>query len=190
MDRESILLVTWRQNRVLPLLVGSLVLLNAITYLSLNYLVWPQRDALEKQLMDLQSRVRQIRQADAEANTPAEIYRRGEADIQKFRAVIPAKSEFPALLGEIFSLAGQAGLTIDQIAYQPKEVEGQGLLRYGLAFSVHGDYGQLKRFIYSLEQSERLIVIDGLTLSGGRESGEATVELRLQLATFFRTDAS
>jgi hypothetical protein len=95
-------------------------------------------------------------------------------------AVIP-QSEFPALLGEIFSLASQAGLAIDQIGYQPKELEGQGLLRYGLAFSVHGDYGQVKRFIYSLEQSERLFVIDGLTLSGGQEAGEATVELRLQL---------
>jgi type IV pilus assembly protein PilO len=190
MDRESILLVAWRLNRVLPLLVGILVLLNVAAYLSLNYLASPQRDALERQLMDLQSRVRQTRQSDAEAKTPAEIYRRGEADLQKFRAVIPAKSEFPALLGEIFSLAGQAGLTIDQISYQPKEIEGRGLLHYGLAFSVHGDYGQVKRFIYSLEQSDRLIVIDGLTLSGGRESGEATVELRLQLATFFRTEAS
>jgi hypothetical protein len=85
MDRESILLVAWRQNRVLPLLVGSLVLLNAIAYLSLNYLVSPQRAALEKQLMDLQSRVRQTRQSDAEAKTPAEIYRRGEADLQKWR---------------------------------------------------------------------------------------------------------
>jgi len=190
MERESILLAAWRLNRVLPLLVGSLVLLNVVAYLSLNYLSLPQRDTLETQLMDLQARVRQNRQSDAEAKTPAEIFLRGEADLQKFRAVIPSKTEFPALLGEIFSLAGQAGLTIDQIGYQPKEVEGRGLLRYGLAFSVNGDYGQIKRFIYSLEQSERLIVIDSLTLSGGRESGLATVELRLQLATFFRTEAS
>jgi type IV pilus assembly protein PilO len=190
MDRESILLVAWRLNRVLPLAVGSLILLNVVAYLSLNYLASPQRDALEKQLFDLQSRVRQARQSDAEAKTPADIYRRGETDLQKFRAVIPAKNEFPALLGEVFFLAGQAGLAIDQISYQPKEMEGQGLLRYGLAFSVHGDYGQVKRFIYSLEQSERLIVIDGLTLSGGREPGEATVELRLQSATFFRTEGS
>jgi type IV pilus assembly protein PilO len=190
MERESILLAAWRLNRILPLLVGGLVLLNVVAYLSLNYLASPQRDALEKQLMELQARVRQNRQSDAETKTPAEIFRRGEADLQKFRAVIPSKSGFPALLGEIFSLAGQAGLTIDQIGYQPKEVEGRGLLRYGLAFSVNGDYGQIKRFIYSLEQSERLIVIDSLTLSGGRESGLATVELRLQLATFFRTEAS
>jgi type IV pilus assembly protein PilO len=182
MDRESILLIAWRLNRVLPLLVGALLLLNVVAYLALNYLASPRRDVLEKQLADLQ--------ADADAKTPAEIYRRGEADLQNFRAVIPLKGEFPALLGEIFSLAGQAGLTIDQISYQPKEEEGQGLLRYGLAFSVHGDYSQVKRFIYSLEQSERLIVIDGLALSGGRESGEAMVELRLQLATFFRTAGS
>jgi type IV pilus assembly protein PilO len=190
MERESFLRVAWRLNRFFPLLIASLILLNAAAYLLLGYVVTPQRAALEKELMDLQARTRQGRLAEAATKTPAEIYRRGEADLQKFRATIPAKSEFPALLGEIFSLANQAGLTIDQIGYQPKEVEGEGLLRYGLAFSVRGDYGQVKRFIHSLEQSERLMGIDGLTLSGGRDSGEAKVELRLQLATFFRTEAS
>lgn len=188
MDRESILLVAWRLNRFFPLLIGGLLLLNVAAYLLLNHVATPRRDALERQLMDLQSRLRQSRQSAAEAKSPAEIYRQGEADLQKFRAAIPAKNEFPALLGEIFSLADRAGLSIERIGYQPKEVEGQGLLRYGLAFSVHGDYGQLKRFIHSLERSQRLIVIDGLTLSGGREPGEAQVELRLQLTTFFRTE--
>lgn len=190
MDRESILLVAWRLNRFFPLLVGSLLLLNVAVYLLLNYAASPKREAMERQLMDLQSRVRLNRQAAVEAKSPAEIYRRGEADLQKFRAAIPAKSEFPALLGEIFSLADKTGLSIERIGYQPGEVDGQGLLRYGLAFSVHGDYGQVKRFIHFLERSDRLIVIDGLTLSGGRAAGEAQVELRLQLTTFFRTENS
>lgn len=190
MERESILLAAWRLNRFYPLLISSLLLLNVAAYLLLSYVASPKRDALERELMDLQSRVRQSRQLAVEAKSPAEIYRRGEADLQKFRTAIPAKSEFSALLGEIFSLADKAGLSIDRIGYQPKEIEGQRVLRYGLAFSVHGDYGQVKRFIHSLEQSERLIVIDGLTLSGGRESGEAQVELRLQLTTFFRTENS
>jgi type IV pilus assembly protein PilO len=185
MERESFLRLAWRMNRFFPPLIAGLILLNAAAYLLLGYVVTPQRDALEKELMDLQVRTRQSRLAEAATKTPAAIYRRGEADLLKFRETIPAKNEFPALLGEVFFLADQAGLAIDQVSYQPKEVEGQGLLRYGLAFSVRGNYGQVKRFIHSLEQSERLMIIDGLTLSGGRESGEAKVELRLQLATFF-----
>jgi type IV pilus assembly protein PilO len=190
MEREPIWLAAWRLNRFLPLMVVALILLNAAAYLSWSLVFLPRQSALEKELMGLQSRIRQARQSGLADRTPAEIYRRGEADLRLFRAAIPAKSEFPALLGDIFTLAGRAGLAIDQISYQPKEIEGQGLLRYGLAFSVHGDYGQVKRFIDSLEKSDRLLVIDGLTLSGGREEGTTKVELRLQLATFFRTEGS
>ena len=57
------------------------------------------------------------------------------------------------------------------------------MLRYGLGFSVRGDYGRIKRFIFSLEQSDRLIVIDALGLRRGGE-GEASVDLSLKLATF------
>jgi len=190
MDRVSTLLAVWRINRTFPLLVGSLILLNVLAYVLLNFIVLPQSDLLEKELLDLQARIRQARQSDGEMKTPAEIFSQGRADLEKFRATIPAKTELPALVGDVSALAGQAGLAIDNIVYQPKELEGQGLLRYGLAFSVHGEYGQVKRFIYSLEQSERLIVIDGITLSGSREPGLTKVELHLQLATFFRMDAS
>jgi type IV pilus assembly protein PilO len=189
MGHESYLRAAWRLNRIFPLAIGALLLLNAAAYLLLGHVAEPQRRSLEQQLLELQARSRQDRLADAATKTPAEIYRHGATDLQTFRAAIPVKGEFPELLGEVFSLAGRAGLAIDQVGYQPREVEGQALLRYGLAFSVRGDYGQLKRFIHALEQSQRLITIDGLTLSGGRDPGEAPVELRLQLATFFRTDA-
>lgn len=190
MERESILMAAWRLNRVFPVLIGALILINVATYLLMNYTVSPKLDALERQLIERQATVRQSRQAGAQAQAPVEIYRRGEADLEKFRASIPVRSEFTALIGEIFSLAEEAGLTIDRIGYDPKEMAGQGLLRYGLAFSVRGDYGQIKTFIYSLEQSQRLIVIDELALSGGGEPGQAQVELRLRLATFFKTEAS
>lgn len=190
MEREPIYLVAWRLNRVFPLVVCGLALLNLIVYLSLNYLVVPQRVSLEKQLVDLQTRVRQARQTDTEAKTPAEVYRRGKADLLKFREAIPTKSEFPALLAEIFSLAGRSGLVIDKIGYTPKEIEDQSVLRYGMAFSVEGDYGQVKRFISALEQSSRLIVIDDLSLSGDQEAGNSKVELSLKLATFFQSEAS
>lgn len=187
MEREPIWLTAWRLNRFLPLLIAGLFLLTAGSYLFLHFHSLPKLGALEHELIAQQAHLRQGRQ-NAERKTPAETYRQAVADLQSFRAAIPGKNEFPKLLGEIFSLSGKAGLSIDQISYQPKEVAGQGLLRYGLAFTVRGSYSQIKRFVYSLEQSERLLVIDSLTLSGGRETGEALVELRLQLATFFLTD--
>lgn len=188
MERESILLTAWKMNRTFPLMIGGLLILNIAVYLVISLATSPQLDALERQLIQQQSSQRQIR-AGAAAQNPVQAYRQGEADLEKFGAAIPSRSEFTALIGEIFSLADRAGLVIDSIGYDPKEIAGQNLLRYGFSFSVKGDYGQVKRFIHSLEQSERLIVIDDLALSGGK-AGAAQVELRLRLATFFRTEAS
>jgi type IV pilus assembly protein PilO len=191
MARESILLTTWRLNRRIPILIGGLILLNIAAYLLMSNVVAPRLDALERRYIKLQSQVRELRltgKTDAAAGSPREIYRRGEEDLGQFRAAIPPRTELTALIGEIFSLAGKAGLSIDRIGYDPTEISGRELLRYSLNFSVNGDYGQIKRFVYSLEQSGRLIAIEELSLSGGGESKEGKVNLRVRLSTYFKTD--
>lgn len=187
MARESMLLAAWRLNRGVPLLIAGLLLLNLVAYGLMTYVVAPGIDALERRYIDRQSLVREARQAGAAAASPQETYRRGQEDLGAFRAAIPSRTEFTTLIGEIFSLAEQAGLAIDRIGYDPEEVAGRGLLRYGLQFSVTGEYGEIKKFVYSLEQSERLVAIEGLTLSGGGpERGQ--VALRMRLSTYFTTD--
>lgn len=191
MARESILLTAWRLNRRIPVLIGGLILLNIAAYSIMSYVVLPRINALERRYIDRQAQVREARltgQSSASAGSPREIYRRGEEDLEKFRGAIPSRTEFTALIGEIYSLAEKAGLSIDRIGYDPKEVEGRGLLRYALNFSVSGDYGQIKRFVYSLEQSDRLIAIEEISLSGGGKSAEGEVNLRVRLSTYFKTD--
>jgi type IV pilus assembly protein PilO len=192
MARESILLTAWRLNRRIPILIVGLILLNIAAYVVMSNVVAPRLDALERRYIERQSQVREVRltgQTGAAAGSPREIYRRGVEDLGQFRTAIPPRTEFTALIGEIFSLAGKAGLSIDRIGYDPKEVAGQELLRYTLDFSVSGDYGQIKRFVYSLEQSDRLIAIEELSLSGGEgKSKEGDVNLRVRLTTYFKTD--
>ena len=138
MDRKSILLAAWRMNRRFPLLIGGLLLLNVTVYLLLTYGVAPRLDRLQRDLIEQQSFIRDVRKGGGGEQSPAAVYRRGLSDLEKFGAVLPDKNEFPALIGEIFSLAGKAGLTIDRIGYDPKEIAAKGVLRYGLGFSVRG----------------------------------------------------
>lgn len=190
MARESILLAAWRLNRRIPLLIGGLILLNILLYAAISYVVTPRLNALERLYIERQTQVREARSGGngVSAENPREIFRRGEEDLGTFRAEVPSRSEFTALIGEIYSLAGEAGLSIDRIAYDPEEIPGRALLRYTLNFSVGGDYGQIKRFVYSLEQSDRLIALEELSLSGGKaEEGE--VNLRVRLSTYFKTDS-
>jgi type IV pilus assembly protein PilO len=188
MARESIFLAAWRLNKAVPLLIGGLLLLNGAAYALMTYVVAPGIDDLERRYIERQSSVRQLRQAGAATGSPQEIYRRGVEDLEKYRAAIPSRTEFTALIGEIFSLAKKAGLSIDRISYDPKEIPDHDLLRYALNFSLGGDYGQVKKFVFSLERSERLIIIEELSLSGGGEPSQGDVNLRLRLSTYFRTD--
>ena len=106
MARESILLTAWRLNKKIPLLIGGLILLNIAAYVILSNVVAPRLDALERRYIERQSQVRQVRltgQSGAAAGSPREIFRREKKIWEVLRAAIPSRTEFTALIGEIFS---------------------------------------------------------------------------------------
>ncbi len=79
-------------------------------------------------------------------------------------------------------LSGDANLNIAQISYKSEAMKGSPLLKLDLNFSVSGHYADIKKFIYSIERSIRLIAIKQISLQG--ESSES-VSLRLSLETYF-----
>jgi type IV pilus assembly protein PilO len=178
---QGSLLAIWRANRWLPLLLMVWLLFNVGIYLWLSQVFSPQVEEQERQLLRQQNEQRQGGGGGGDALRPI------REDLQTFRQAIPGKSGLTALVQEIFTLAANAGLNIERVAYQPKEVAEHGLLHYGLTFSVSGDYGQLKKFIFSLEQSPRLLIIEEVSLSG---SDGSTVNLNIRLLTYFRVDLS
>lgn len=191
MARESLLLAAWRFNRKYPLTILGLLLLNLAVYLLMVYLVTPWVGGLERRFIEQQAQVRQTQQGLAALATPQTIFRRGQADLQSFRDEVPLRREFPALMSDLYLLAQKAGLDIERITYDPKIVTEAQLLRYSLVFSVAGDYGQVKAFVHSLEQSSRLIAIEEIALSSGEDAeGDRSVLLRLRLSTYFKADPS
>lgn len=185
MAEESLFRAAWRTNRVAPLCILALLVLNVLLYGFVTRVVIPGVDTLERRFINKQAQVREIRQEGDALETPQQVFAQGSEDLEKFWATIPSKSEFTALIGELFSLADKAGLDINQVSYTPAENAEQGVLTYGLQFSVAGDYGQIKKFVYLLEQSRRLIIIDELSLSSARGEGQE-VSLRIRLTTYFK----
>ena len=191
MARESLLVAAWRFNRKYPLLILGLLLLNLVVYLLMVYLVTPWVGGLERRFIEQQAQVRLTQQGLAALATPQTIFRQGQADLQSFRQDVPLRRDFPALMSDLYLLAQKAGLDIERITYDPKIVTEADLLRYGLVFSVAGDYGQVKAFVHSLEQSSRLIAIEEIALSSGEnDQGNRSVLLRLRLSTYFKADPS
>lgn len=184
MDRRALILAAWRVNRTFPVLIGVLLLANFAVFAFLSLRVSPELDEMERRYIARQATLRQGRQG--EAQSPAAVFRRGQDDLKKFREVLPEKADFTALIGEIYALAGAESLSIDRISYAPKEIPEEGLQRYALSFSVHGDYAQIKRFIFAIEQSRRMLSVENISLAGG-QSDRPGVDLKLQLVTYFRT---
>ncbi len=185
MRRESLLRAVWHQNRSFPVLILGLLLVNVAIYVALYAMVWPRLNTLEREFITLQARVRSDRAGAG--RTPQEAFAQAETDLAKFRAFLPERAEFPALVRDLFAQAGQSGLEIGPISYDPKELDDHQLLMYTVQFSVTGTYAGIKTFIQSLEESSRLIVLDSLALDSvaqGERVGKVT--LRLRLVTYFQ----
>ncbi len=188
MRAGSLLLAAWKASRAGAIAVGGLLVLNLALYLALSRYFAPALEELERTYIQKQEQVRHQGPGSGAPRTAGEYVRRSRSDLETFRQAIPPQEDFTELIGEIFGLAGQAGLNIAQVKYDPKLIEKQPLLRYGLDFSVTGDYRQLKKFVFSLEQSPRIVAIDEIALQGvGTVAGQ--VDLKIRLSTIFRTGA-
>lgn len=184
MNRMSLLHAVWRVNRTLPLLLCGLLLLNLGLFFWLFFGVYPREDRALRGLGQLQRESRH----GLMSLTPQKSFEQGGRDLARFRDVLPDSRNFADLIGDLYTLADTAHLEISQIGYDPKEIPEEGLLSYGLRFALTGTYGELKRFIYGLEQSQRIFVIDNLALAAvpGVEGDVRQVSLNLQLTTYFR----
>ncbi len=188
MNKESLLLSAWRLNKKIPLLIAVLFIVNCVVFFGLQYYLSPRLEGLERRFIEAQSEMREQRAGSKDSGQAQEVFWRAQDDLGILVERIPPRAGLTAMIGELFDLAQAAGLNIDQINYDPKEVEGRDYLRYSLVFSVTGQYRQVKRFVYSLEQSDRLITIEEIGLTG--ESGETRgeVSLSLRFSTLFRKE--
>lgn len=184
MNRKPVLVAVWSAHRFLLLGLSGLFSLNILLFSLLYFGVAPKLSQTERELALLQQ---QLRRSDAAA--PQQAYDDGVKDYDRFRALLPSLRNFSELIGDLYALAEQCNLEISQIGYTQKKLPDTALLGYALSFSLIGTYDELKRFIYGLEESKRLVVIEQMTLNAvKREEGTALVSLNLSLTTYFGTE--
>lgn len=183
MIREPIWKAVWRVNRIIPLCLVALLILNLGFVFFLTY--GPEKKAafIQAELIRLQAEERKSQRGEGDSQAPVIVYARGVEDLQKFRQAIPDKSELSGLVAELFSLADQAGLKINSVQYSSSKEPEQQLLRYEINYQVTGTYRQIKKMIHLIEQSQRILFIDRLSLGSGR--ADESVGLSLSLTTFF-----
>jgi Tfp pilus assembly protein PilO len=97
-------------------------------------------------------------------------------------AGIPAQKDMPLLVKELEQMAKRLNLSVTAINYDIPQRESGELAMLTFSFPVEGRYPDIKRFIYEVETSGRLIGIQDVKL----ESDKGRVKLQMKLMTYVR----
>jgi len=97
-------------------------------------------------------------------------------------AGIPTQKDMPLLVKELVQTARRQKLTVAAINYDIPRRESGELAMLSFSFPVEGSYSDIKRFIYDVETSDRLIGIQEL----GLDSDKGRVKLQMKLITYVR----
>lgn len=106
-------------------------------------------------------------------------------ELKKVYDMIPGWEEFTRVTGEIFNKAESLNLLIQSTNYRSEAIKGSNLVKVTVSMPVTGSYGEIKRFIYELETSPRLFIIQDLSLGSGKTE-EGDVSLSLTITAYFK----
>lgn len=114
-----------------------------------------------------------------------------KADIEKFKRMLPRKTEMTKIIRELDNLAKGSSLGIHDISYESKKMRGgnpeegaDSISPISFSFSIEGKYSLIKNFIYKLESSRRFIIIDELGLE--KASGKEDIRLKIKLTVYLK----
>jgi type IV pilus assembly protein PilO len=165
------------------LAIIALGLVNILLYIFIMSFQVSKLDALRNQWLDKRQR------PSFGALDKTLIYSQGKKDLAVFNSRIPPKKDFMRVVGELFDIASNNGLSVGSVGYKPELIKDRNLLVYGLTFSVSGSYAAVKNFIADIEQSPEMVSLDQITLTGG-EASQDSVKVSVQISAFFRTGKS
>jgi Tfp pilus assembly protein PilO len=97
-------------------------------------------------------------------------------------AGIPEQKDMPLLVKELEQMAKRLNLAVAAINYDIPKRESGELAMLSFSFPVEGRYPDIKRFIYEVETSGRLIGIQEVKL----DSDKGRVKLQMKLMTTVR----
>jgi Tfp pilus assembly protein PilN len=97
-------------------------------------------------------------------------------------AGIPAQKDMPLLVKDLVLTARRLNLTVASVKYDiPRRTSGE-LALLTFSFPAEGAYPDIKRFIYEVETSDRLVGIQELKM----DSGQGRVKLEMKLVTYIK----
>lgn len=178
MNQAILELIRQKKRTLIAALV--LLVLNIGLYAATSGYLEPRIAVSQTAWTDLRQRVAVAGRADV-----ATVYRQGVDDLKKLAARIPAKRQFPRVLGDILDAAASSAVVTGNVSYKPQSLKDQDLLAYGISMSVSGSYAAVKSFLGDLQKNSEMIVVDGISLSMS-DFYEENVVLDLRMTVYLQ----
>lgn len=160
-----------RDLRAAALVCGVLVCVNLLLY---GALIAPSAARLKTG----ETRYAELRRRNAEAV----LFKKQRPLFAGMKSGIPAQKDMPLLVKEFVQTARRLHLSVASIQYDmPKGTSGE-LAMLALSFPAEGRYPDIKRFIYEVETSDRLVGIQDLKL----DADQGRVKLAMKLVTYVK----
>lgn len=166
----------------------SRILLALVLFLALNIgLLIYQSLVLEPKVADLQSQWLSRRSTGGVAQDRRAIYEKGNADLERWRSLIPHKKDLARILGELYEVAASNSLTVGGVTFKPDMIKDQGLLTYTIGFNVSGRYASIKSFLADLGNFREMIAVETISLNNQKIT-EEKVNLKVNLVVYLRAE--
>lgn len=160
-----------KRLRTAALVFAGFVLADLLVYL---VLLGPSR----AQLAGREAKFSELRQRHAEAV----LFKKRKPLFTGIMAGVPSQRDMPLLIKEFMQTARQLKLRVASVNYDIPKRGGSELTMLAFSFPAEGRYPEIKRFIYDVETSDRLIGIQDLKL----DSEKGNVKLALKLLTYVK----
>ena len=154
-----------------PGLVGIALLLAAALFLVSTHLkVAAEVEALRRDLAAAQGQERTTA-ADKGADPAAAM------------SALPARTDMPAILRQLFNKATHAGLAVDTGRYEINATGSGGVVRYQIAFPVTGPYPQIRSFIGATLATMPAVALSDLALDR-KAIADGSVDAQIRMTVY------
>ena len=173
------LLMKNRKAQLLTLLLTGLLLANGGFYLFRSKPASLKASGLETRLQDN----RRAMKAKQDQYRLYASFGRGKEQLEAFKKMLPAKSDYTEILREVFKMAKEDGVKSNSISAMKKEVAHNqaeaDIVQISFSMPVTGRYKDVRKFIHDMESSSLFLNIDDLDLDSNEGTGEIAVTLGL-----------
>jgi Tfp pilus assembly protein PilO len=170
-------------------LVGALLAANIVAAFFLLYPPGGSAEDLDRQWASLQAQLAAKRKLVTEMRQHVASVEKGRSEGDQFlgQYFLSRRTAYATLLSELVEAANTAGITPREHAYTMDPIEGSADMdMMTITANYEGTYANLLRFVHAVDQSPRLLIIEGLSAAPVQGSNTLTVNMKME--AFVRQD--